>query len=148
MGSEMCIRDRAEEAREEAMKDLENEVYQRERTQLELAERTALLRSFIDASPDLIYYRNADGVFSGCNRAMEELTGKKENQLVGLTPWDVYSKEVAQQIVDTDEKVFADNQALTYEQWLEYPDGHKNYFELRKVPFYSKDGRHLSLIHI
>ncbi|KGY13706.1 ATPase [Vibrio tubiashii] len=137
---------KAEEAREEAMKDLENEVYQREKTQVELAERTALLRSFIDASPDLIYYRNADGVFSGCNRAMEELTGKKESDLVGLTPWDVYSKEVAEQIVDTDEKVFSDNQALTYEQWLEYPDGHRNYFELRKVPFYSKDGRHLGLV--
>ena len=137
---------KAEEAREEAMQDLENEVYQRERTQVELAERTALLRSFIDASPDLIYYRNAQGVFSGCNKAMEKLTGKPENQLVGLTPWDVYSKEVAQQIVDTDQKVFAENTLLTYEQWLEYPDGRRNYFELRKVPFYSKDGRHLGLV--
>ncbi|SDH26374.1 two-component system, OmpR family, aerobic respiration control sensor histidine kinase ArcB [Vibrio xiamenensis] len=137
---------KAESARENAMKDLENEVYQRERTQMELAERTALLRSFIDASPDLIYYRNADGVFSGCNRAMEELTGRKESQLVGLTPWDVYSKEVAQPIVETDQQVFANNSALTYEQWLEYPDGRKNYFELRKVPFYSKDGRHLGLV--
>ncbi|MDE1248824.1 aerobic respiration two-component sensor histidine kinase ArcB [Vibrio aestuarianus] len=146
LNQEIEERIKAEEAREEAMADLENEVYQREKTQLELAERTALLRSFIDASPDLIYYRNANGVFSGCNRAMEELTGKRENQLVGLTPWDVYSKEVAQQIVETDERVFADNQALTYEQWLEYPDGRKNYFELRKVPFYSKDGRHLGLV--
>ncbi len=137
---------KAEAAREDAMKDLENEVYQRERTQMELAERTALLRSFIDASPDLIYYRNADGVFSGCNRAMEELTGRKESQLVGLTPWDVYSKEVAQPIVETDQQVFANNNALTYEQWLEYPDGRKNYFELRKVPFYSQDGRHLGLV--
>lgn len=139
-------RKRAEEAREEAMQDLENEVYQREKTQLELAERTALLRSFIDASPDLIYYRNDKCEFSGCNRAMEELTGKKESQLVGLTPWDVYSKEIAQQIVETDKKVFANNHALTYEQWLEYPDGRKKYFELSKVPFYSKDGRHLGLV--
>ncbi|AUW03029.1 aerobic respiration two-component sensor histidine kinase ArcB [Vibrio campbellii] len=146
LNQEIEERIKAEEAREEAMQDLENEVFQRELTQLELAERTALLRSFIDASPDLIYYRNADGVFSGCNRAMEELTGKKEHQLVGLSPWDVYSKEVAEHIVDTDQKVFADNQAITYEQWLEYPDGRKHYFELRKVPFYSKDGRHLGLV--
>ncbi|HAS61944.1 MAG TPA: aerobic respiration two-component sensor histidine kinase ArcB [Vibrio sp.] len=146
LNQEIEDRVKAEEGREEAMKDLENEVYQRERTQMELAERTALLRSFIDASPDLIYYRNAEGIFSGCNRAMEELTGKNESQLVGLTPWEVYSKEVAQQIVETDEEVFADNQALTYEQWLEYPDGRKIYFELRKVPFYSKDGRHLGLV--
>ncbi|PMK04529.1 aerobic respiration two-component sensor histidine kinase ArcB [Vibrio sp. 10N.261.55.A7] len=137
---------KAEEARKEAINDLENEVYQRERTQVELAERTALLRSFIDASPDLIYYRNADGIFSGCNRAMEELTGRREHELVGLTPRDVYSEEVAEQIIDTDQKVFLDNQAITYEQWLEYPDGRKNYFELRKVPFYSNEGAHLGLV--
>ncbi|MGC9460696.1 aerobic respiration two-component sensor histidine kinase ArcB [Vibrio genomosp. F10] len=137
---------KAEEARKEAINDLENEVYQREKTQVELAERTALLRSFIDASPDLIYYRNADGIFSGCNRAMEELTGKRESELVGLSPRDVYSKEIAEQIIDTDQKVFLDNQAITYEQWLEYPDGRKNYFELRKVPFYSKEGAHLGLV--
>ena len=128
------------------MKDLENEVYQRESTQLELAERTALLRSFIDASPDLIYYRNEEGQFSGCNKAIEDLTGKTEAELVGLTPWDVYSKEIATQIVETDQKVFKNNEALTYEQWLEYPDGKKVYFELRKVPFYSKEGRHLGLV--
>ncbi|NLS12274.1 aerobic respiration two-component sensor histidine kinase ArcB [Vibrio sp. SM6] len=146
LNQEIEERIKAEEAREEAMLDLENEVFQRERTQVELAERTALLRSFIDASPDLIYYRNEEGVFSGCNRAMEELTGRREKDLVGLSPWQVYSKEDAQQIVATDDKVFADNQALTYEQWLEYPDGRKSYFELRKVPFYSKDGRHLGLV--
>jgi two-component system aerobic respiration control sensor histidine kinase ArcB len=135
LNQEIEERQKAEEAREEAMKDLENEVFQRERTQLELAERTALLRSFIDASPDLIYYRNAEGVFSGCNKAMEELTGRKEQDLVGLTPWDVYSEEIAKQVVETDHKVMGDNQALTYEQWLEYPDGKKCFYELRKVPF-------------
>ncbi|MCF7361264.1 aerobic respiration two-component sensor histidine kinase ArcB [Vibrio diazotrophicus] len=146
LNQEIEERIKAEEAREEAMVDLETEVFQREKTQVELAERTALLRSFIDASPDLIYYRNAKGEFSGCNRAMEELTGKRESELVGLTPWDVYRKEIAQSIVETDQRVFKDNRAITYEQWLEYPDGHKNYFELRKVPFYSKDGRHLGLV--
>ena len=77
---------------------------------------------------------------------MEELTGKRESDLVGLTPWDVYRKEIAQSIVETDQQVFDNNRSLTYEQWLEYPDGRKSYFELRKVPFYSKDGRHLGLV--
>lgn len=146
LNQEIAERQKAEEAREEAMKDLESEVYHRELTQVELAERTALLRSFIDASPDLIYYRNAEGVFSGCNKAMEELTGKKEKQLVGLTPWEVYSEEVAKQVVSTDHEVIEKNEVMTYEQWLDYPDGSKCYYELRKVPFYSKDGRHLGLV--
>ena len=146
LNQEIEERIKAEEAREMAMIDLEAEVRQREKTQLELAERTALLRSFIDASPDLIYYRNANGVFSGCNRAMEELTGRSEHELVGLTPWDVYRKEIAQSIVETDQEVFTNDSPLTYEQWLEYPDGRKSYFELRKVPFYSKEGDHLGLV--
>ncbi|MCA2016871.1 aerobic respiration two-component sensor histidine kinase ArcB [Vibrio tritonius] len=146
LNQEIEERIKAEEAREIAMVDLENEVHQREKTQLELAERTALLRSFIDASPDLIYYRNAQGEFSGCNRAMEELTGRSEHELVGLTPWDVYRKEIAQSIVETDQDVFKTNSSITYEQWLEYPDGSKSFFELRKVPFYSKDGDHLGLV--
>lgn len=146
LNQEIEEREKAEEARQEAMHDLENEVFQREKAQLELAEQTALLRSFLDTSPDLIYYRNAQGQFSGCNRAMEELTGRTEKELVGLTPWDVYSKEVASKVVETDEQVFSQNSSLTYDQWLEYPDGRKAYFELSKIPFYSKDGRHLGLV--
>lgn len=139
-------REKAEEARQQAIKDLENEVYQREKAQLDLAEQTALLRSFIDASPDLIYYRNAQGQFSGCNRAMEELTGYDEKTLKGMTPWDVYREDIAEKVVETDQQVFDANISITYEQWLEYQDGRKAYFELRKVPFFSRDGRHLGLL--
>ncbi|OBT07323.1 aerobic respiration two-component sensor histidine kinase ArcB [Vibrio sp. UCD-FRSSP16_10] len=143
---EMKERLSAEDSREQAMLDLEHEVIQREVTQIALAERTALLRSFIDACPDLFYYRTANGVFSGCNQAVEKLTGKKEKELVGLTPWQVYKKEIAQQIVETDQVVFENKEELIYEQWLEYPDGRKAYFELRKVPFFDKDSHYLGLV--
>ncbi|KLV04386.1 ATPase [Photobacterium aquae] len=146
LNQEIEERKKAEVAREEAMEDLENEVYQRENAQLELAEQSALLKSFLDASPDLIYYRNEQGQFSGCNRAMEELTDRSEKELVGLTPWDVYSEEIASKIAETDQKVYIESQSITYEQWLEYPDGRKAIFELRKVPFYSRDGRRLGLM--
>ncbi|MFD2179922.1 aerobic respiration two-component sensor histidine kinase ArcB [Veronia pacifica] len=146
LNQEIEERERAQEAREMAMRDLENEVKQREHAQMELAEQTQLLRSFLDASPDLIYYRNEQGQFSGCNRAMEELLGKKENELVGLTPWDVYKESIAAKVVETDKQVFDGNISLTYEQWLEYTDGRKAYFELRKVPFFSRDGRRLGLV--
>ncbi len=139
-------RKRAEEGREEAMNDLENEVYHREKAQLELAERTALLRSFIDTSPDLIYYRNENGCFLGCNKAMEALVGRKEKELIGLTPWQVYRADIAVKIVETDKQIFETNLPVTYEQCLEYSDGRIAYFELRKVPLYARDGRRLGLV--
>ncbi|WP_116475695.1 aerobic respiration two-component sensor histidine kinase ArcB [Zobellella maritima] len=137
---------KAEAARQQAIEDMENEVYQRERAQVELQERSALLRSFIDTSPDLVYYRNEQEEFSGCNRAMENLLGREERELIGLTPYDVYPEDVAKKVVETDKLIFARNESQTYEQWLVYPDGRPACFELRKVPFFDRSGNRLGLL--
>ncbi|NLJ92578.1 MAG: aerobic respiration two-component sensor histidine kinase ArcB [Aeromonadales bacterium] len=137
---------KAEAARQQAIEDLELEVVQREKAQMESQERSALLRSFIDTSPDLVYYRNEREELSGCNRAMEDLLGKSEQELIGLTPFDVYSADIAEKVIETDREVFARNETQTYEQWLEYPDGRKACFELRKVPFFDRNGKRLGLL--
>jgi two-component system aerobic respiration control sensor histidine kinase ArcB len=146
LNQEIADRVKAEEARLAVVDKLKLEMHHREQAQIELSQQSALLRSFLDASPDLVYYRNEDKEFSGCNRAMELLTGKSEKQLVGLTPTDVYSPDIAEKVVETDEKVFRHNVSLTYEQWLVYPDGRKACFELRKVPFYDRVGKRHGLM--
>ncbi|WP_319782532.1 aerobic respiration two-component sensor histidine kinase ArcB [Oceanisphaera sp. IT1-181] len=137
---------KAETGRDQAIEDLEAEVYQREKAQMESQERMALLRSFIDTSPDLVYYRNEREEFSGCNRAMENLLGKQEKELIGLTPYDVYPADVAEKVIETDKEVFARNESQTYEQWLQYPDSRRACFELRKVPFFDRNGQRLGLL--
>ncbi|CAB1226285.1 aerobic respiration two-component sensor histidine kinase ArcB [Serratia liquefaciens] len=146
LNQEIADRIKAEEERQQVMDKLTEEMEQRELAQIELGQQSALLRSFLDASPDLVYYRNEDKEFSGCNRAMELLTGKSEKQLIGLTPYDVYGQEIAEKVIETDEKVFRHNVSLTYEQWLVYPDGRKACFELRKVPFYDRVGKRHGLM--
>ncbi len=146
LNQEIADRVKAEEARLQVLDTLQHEIDQREQAQIELEQQSALLRSFLDASPDLVYYRNENEEFSGCNRAMELLTGRSEKQLIGLTPYDVYDDEVAKKVVETDEKVFRHNVSLTYEQWLVYPDGRKACFELRKVPFYDRVGKRHGLM--
>ncbi|WP_069200975.1 aerobic respiration two-component sensor histidine kinase ArcB, partial [Escherichia coli] len=73
-------------------------------------------------------------------------TGKSEKQLVHLKPADVYSPEAAAKVIETDEKVFRHNVSLTYEQWLDYPDGRKACFEIRKVPYYDRVGKRHGLM--
>lgn len=77
---------------------------------------------------------------------MELLTGKSEKQLIHLKPQDVYSEEAAAKVMETDEKVFRHNVSLTYEQWLDYPDGRKACFEIRKVPYYDRVGKRHGLM--
>ncbi len=136
----------AEAERQATFEQLKVEMKEREQTQIQLEQQSSFLRSFLDASPDLVFYRNEDKEFSGCNRAMELLTGKSEKQLVNLKPDDVYSPEAAEKVNETDEKVFRHNVSLTYEQWLEYPDGRKACFEIRKVPYYDRVGKRHGLM--
>ncbi|NLS43043.1 aerobic respiration two-component sensor histidine kinase ArcB, partial [BEV proteobacterium] len=146
LNQEIADREKAEEARLMMLSKLKEEMAGREQAQVELEQQSALLRSFLDASPDLVYYRNENKEFSGCNRAMELLLGRSQKQLVGLTPKDVYTPDVAEKVMETDEKVFRHNVSLTYEQWLVYPDGRKACFELRKVPFYDRMGKRHGLM--
>lgn len=146
LNQEIADRVKAEDERQAMLEQLKVEMQEREETQILLEQQSSFLRSFLDASPDLVFYRNEDKEFSGCNRAMELLTGKSEKQLISLKPQDVYSPEAAQKVIETDEKVFRHNVSLTYEQWLDYPDGRKACFEIRKVPYYDRVGKRHGLM--
>ncbi|MDI1078083.1 aerobic respiration two-component sensor histidine kinase ArcB [Escherichia coli] len=146
LNQEIAVREKAEAELQETFGQLKIEIKEREETQIQLEQQSSFLRSFLDASPDLVFYRNEDKEFSGCNRAMELLTGKSEKQLVHLKTADVYSPEAAAKVIETDEKVFRHNVSLTYEQWLDYPDGRKACFEIRKVPYYDRVGKRHGLM--
>ncbi|HDT0310574.1 TPA: aerobic respiration two-component sensor histidine kinase ArcB [Escherichia coli] len=146
LNQEIAVREKAEAELQETFGQLKIEIKEREETQIQLEQQSSFLRSLLDASPDLVFYRNEDKEFSGCNRAMELLTGKSEKQLVHLKPADVYSPEAAAKVIETDEKVFRHNVSLTYEQWLDYPDGRKACFEIRKVPYYDRVGKRHGLM--
>ncbi|MCT2385801.1 aerobic respiration two-component sensor histidine kinase ArcB [Erwinia pyrifoliae] len=146
LNQEIADRIKAEEERLQVMTRLKDEMSRREEAQIELEQQSSFLRSFLDASPDLVFYRNSDRQFSGCNRAMELLTGKSEKQLIGLSPKEVYDDDAATKVLETDEKVFHHNVSLTYEQWLQYPDGRKACFEIRKVPYYDRVGKRSGLM--
>ena len=146
LNQEIAVREKAEAELQETFGQLKIEIKEREETQIQLEQQSSFLRSFLDASPDLVFYRNEDKEFSGCNRAMELLTGKSEKQLVHLKPADVYSPEAAAKVIETDEKVFRHNVSLTYEQWLDYPDGRKACFEIRKVPYHDRVGKRHGLM--
>lgn len=146
LNQEIADREKVEAERYETFERLKIEIKEREEAQIQLEQQSSFLRSFLDESPDLVFYRNEDKQFSGCNRAIELLTAKSEKQLVGLSPHDIYLPETAEKVLETDEKVFRHNVSLTYEQWLEYPDGRKACFEIRKVPYYDRVGKRRGLM--
>lgn len=140
LNREIDERHNAEAQKQQAIRYLQREVAERRETQIKLRDQAVQLRSLIDSSPDLIFYRNKDGIFSGCNLAYEKLINISEADLIGMEAADVYDASVFEQVRITDDKVLNEHESLTYEQWMTYPDGRKALFEFRKVPFYDARG--------
>ncbi|MBT1452492.1 aerobic respiration two-component sensor histidine kinase ArcB [Glaciecola sp. XM2] len=139
-------RKNAQLERETMFSELEQQIKEKSEQELQARRLSTLTRSIIDASPDLIYYRNEEGKFAGCNKVAEELTGKSEEELLGLTPHEVYDEELARQVAASDHEVLERNAAITEELWLRFADGRRRFFEMQKVPFYDNDGHRLGLL--
>ncbi len=146
LNHEMEQRRKAQDDREAVFKDLEREIEEKSHSEQQARHLSTLLRSIIDASPDLIYYRNEEGRFAGCNRIAEMLTGKTEAELVGLTLHDVFEEELARQIVASDHEVLETNESMTEELWLRFADDRRRYFEMKRVPFFDNEGKRLGLL--
>jgi len=146
LNHEIEQRKNAQLERESVFTDLQHEITDKSEKEQQALRLSTLLRSIIDASPDLIYYRNQEGQFAGCNRVAEQMTGKTEQELIGLTPHQVYDEELARQVVASDQDVLENNLSITEELWLRFSDGRRRYFEMRKVPFFSVDGTRLGLL--
>ncbi|MEL0629271.1 aerobic respiration two-component sensor histidine kinase ArcB [Psychromonas aquatilis] len=125
---------------------LEKEIVEHQNTQRELLEKTSLLQSFFDTSPDLIFHRDIGEHFVRCNKAMELLSGKTEGSLIGLTPSDIFSKDYAEEVTLRHNKVIKTHKEEIHETWLQYPNGQLVYFEIRSLPLFNSNQECVGLI--
>ena len=60
-----------------------------------LVREKALLAALINSLPDVVFYKDPNSVYLGCNQAATELFGKSMDAIIGHTDFDMFSKEVA-----------------------------------------------------
>ena len=128
--------------------DLENsnklykELYQ------EYNQKQALLKSMINSIPDLIFYKDPNSVYLGCNTAFETFTGKPEEEIVGYTDADLFSPEEAELLLKMDIEIMKAKTSKKNEETVRYPDGKKVILETLKTPYYDVDGQVIGIIGI
>lgn len=119
-----------------------------ERSLKEIEKAYALLHNIIDESPDLVFYKDINGIMMGCNRAFCRIMGLSNEELVGRNDYELFSRERAEFFTRRDEMIFRTNKPYKNEEWMTYPDGQKRRFEVYKAPFHDSEGRILGLIGI
>jgi len=117
------------------------------RTKALLHER-ALLRNLIDSIPELICYKDCEGLYLGCNKAFEQFVGIPEAELIGKNHLEGVSNNGTAFCSKSDQEKLATGQSQTHEEWVTNPAGQSVLLDTLKTPFFSPDGRILGLIGI
>lgn len=89
----------------------------------QLIENEKLLGSIIDTIPNPIFYKNAEGVYTGCNEAFCSYLGRPREQVIGSTVFDLATPELAGVYHQADLEVMNGGENQTYESSVLYADG-------------------------
>lgn len=107
-----------------------------------------LLESLINSIGDIIFYKDNDLRYVGCNKAFCEFMGKTEEQLLYKTDYQLFDKDIADRIVQNDRKVLAGEKDLRVEKMLQANSKKDKYYETIKTPYYDIEGHCIGLIGV
>ncbi|NCB52412.1 MAG: PAS domain S-box protein [Clostridia bacterium] len=123
-----------------------NEIEMLDKRRIE--EQSALLKALVNATPDLIFYKDTEHRYIGCNKAFEEFVGLAEADLAGKTDYELFDRITAELFRQMDLEMISLGKSRKNEELVEYPDGHTVWLETNKSPFYDSAGSLVGLLGV
>ena len=122
---------------EAAHSELEERVTERT---AELSQQLHFLRQLIDAIPGPVFYKDTQSRYLGCNSAFEALIGRPTSELIGKTPYDITTRELADEYVAADRELLDNPGSRIYESQVRYANGEMRDVMFHKATFTRPDG--------
>jgi PAS domain S-box-containing protein len=97
------------------------------------------LHAIFEASPDAMYAKDLDGIYTAMNPAGARLIGKPLEDILGRTDRGVFDEATALRIGGVDERVISQRETITYEDTASWAGGARTY-STTKGPLVSADG--------
>lgn len=110
--------------------------------------KQALLVCLLNSIPDMIFYKDKNSRYLGCNRAFEKYTGLKEADIVGKSIYELFDKNVAEWYRESDVGAIHGKEPQIVEEYVITPDGSMVYFDTVKTPYYDTAGNVLGMVGI
>jgi PAS domain S-box-containing protein len=102
----------------------------------------------LDSIPDIIFYKDLEGVYRGGNKAWATLAGKPLDTLIGMTDFELFAKDLASLFRTKDQEMLASQKSRRNEEWVVYPDGRRALLDTLKTPWVDETGKVLGVLGI
>jgi PAS domain S-box-containing protein len=106
------------------------------------------LETLFAAIPSPLYYKDTSGVYLGCNAPFEALLGKKREDIIGRTVFELYPPEYAAVYDANDRLIASTTRPTVYETRVRDAAGLDRHVILSKAPFFTADGQVAGLVGV
>ncbi|MEI7484640.1 MAG: PAS domain S-box protein [Ignavibacteriota bacterium] len=127
---------------------LKSDITERKKTEEEIKLQSALLNSLIDSIPDMIFFKDTEGVYLGCNPVFQEFVGKTKEEIIGKTDYDFVDKETADFFRHHDKLMLTENQTHRNEELVTFANGRKVLLDTLKSPYRDGNGNLVGILGI
>ncbi|SBV98523.1 Signal transduction histidine kinase [uncultured delta proteobacterium] len=109
-------------------------------SQLRIEEQRSLLNTIFSSSPDLIWYKRANGVYLAVNPRFAALAGMTPEEFRGTRASDIFSSEEAAAFMEHDRRAVEQGTPYYAEETLKFHDGHEEIVDSVRTPVKDVDG--------
>jgi diguanylate cyclase (GGDEF)-like protein/PAS domain S-box-containing protein len=109
-------------------------------TLLALERRCARTQAGLDTLPTPFFIKDSDALYIGCNKAFEAFIGRRADEILGKTVYDVAPSELAKHYEAADRRLLADGGVQIYEASVPCADGSHREVMFHKAAYRDGDG--------
>lgn len=128
--------------------NLISDITERKRAEDDLLETNTRLQTLIQAVPDAVYFKDAQGRHLVINEAVEDFVGLKQAEIVGKTNEQLLPPDLARYCRQSDEEVMRSGKPFRGEEQTTGENGEKIFFDTFKIPIYDIQGNFEGLVGV
>jgi PAS domain S-box-containing protein len=106
----------------------------------ELQTQTRFRDALYEAIPNPIFFKDAQLCYLGCNKAFEQYFGKREQEIIGKTPEEIWPAKIADKYVEKDRELLISQKTQVYEEYVYPQSGGTRDALFSKAIFRKSDG--------
>jgi len=113
-----------------------------------IVDSTHMLEIVLNNVPQHIFWKDINSVFLGCNRNFSNSLGlNSPEDIIGKTDFDIYKKERAKKLMETDKQVISTGDPLYEVQELhKNDDGEGIWININKIPMKDNRGKIIGIL--
>ncbi len=117
-------------------------------TENKLKQSQNMLQIVINNVPQLIFWKDKDSVFLGCNQNFAQAVGLKcPEDIIGKTDFDLTDNDKANHFIEIDKKVINENKAIYGMQELhKKANGEEIWINVNKIPLCDENGKVIGIL--